>query len=252
LAKPEDVFNKLRKLASETPSERRAAKEASARENEQAAKEAGSLLTSGIFGTSTIEIFEGGFVRLAIGAKSDQAPARIGHKTPFEKLRSIKYAAPSKDSVSDEPAPIDGLISSTLSTLIKGGTNIVKATGPGLAAAGVAHFANAESRRAYLVISTDRGTYSLTNESHNGFMTKTNEGHKEVGAVLEQAGFTALGIASDPPVSETRVDESAHGTETISESDISIRLRELAKLHRDGILSDNEFANAKAKLIAGL
>jgi len=37
-----------------------------------------------------------------------------------------------------------------------------------------------------------------------------------------------------------------------AEPTLSERLRELADLHKDGILCDDEFAGAKAKLLAGL
>jgi hypothetical protein len=46
-----------------------------------------------------------------------------------------------------------------------------------------------------------------------------------------------------------------HGEQSIpaaAEPTLAERLRELADLHKDGILSDDEFAAAKAKLLAGL
>lgn len=70
--------------------------------------------------------------------------------------------------------------------------------------------------------------------------------------MLEAAGNSVLGVvevAANQPVSEFQpvVGGNAAKGPTLAE-----RLRELADLHKDGILSDDEFAAAKRKLLAGL
>ena len=102
-----------------------------------------------------------------------------------------------------------------------------------------------------MTIVTDKEIHTLVNEIHNGFINKSNKRHNEVGLVLEAAGNSVLGVvemAAQEPSSEFQpvVSHAAKGS-TLAE-----RLRELSDLHRDGILSDDEFAAAKGKLLAGL
>lgn len=146
-----------------------------------------------------------------------------------------------------------------MTSLLKGGAGLMKATVPGAVAAGVAHFASAEGRRAYLTIATDKAIHTLTNESHNGFVSKINKVHNEVGAVLEAAGMSVLGLVDEeiqeaPPKPEL---ESVAEPRQVAASQAPAgptlveRLREMADLHREGILSDEEFADTKAKLLGG-
>ena len=118
----------------------------------------------------------------------------------------------------------------------------MKASAPGIAAAGVAqgvtYLAGAEGRRAYLTISTDKAIHTLTNESSNGYVTKTNKAHNEVGAVLEAAGMAILGLgngatqqaqpalATEPaPVALVAATSQPAAAPTVVE-----RLREMAEL----------------------
>ena len=90
---------------------------------------AGALVTSGTFGLSTVEIYEGGYVRVA-SRRAARAPEHrelryqmaanlsgggISPKTPFEKLRSITF----KPSDSDQASP--------------GGPGLESAVGPAVA-----------------------------------------------------------------------------------------------------------------------
>lgn len=262
--KAEGALSKLRQAAADKLAAKRSEKAEIERMDAEVARAAGRLVTSGIFGTSTVEIYEGGYVRIAAGRKELTVAASITRKTPYEKLLSIKYTQPAEDSPPNAPTVMDGAVGSVVSSLFKGGSTLMKTTVPGLAAAGVvqgvAHFAGAAGRRAYLTIATDRAIHSLTNESSNGVTTKTNKAHNEVGAVLETAGMSVLGLtdavpqeaqaapaiesASAPPL-------AAVGQPTAAPTVVE-RLREMAELHRDGILSDQEFADAKARLLAGL
>lgn len=142
--------------------------------------------------------------------------------------------------------------------LMKGGAGLMKASVPGLVVAGLSQVAAAEVGKSYLTIVTDGQIHTLTNQSHNGFMKTSNKGHSEVGLALAAAGNSVLGanrVEAHEPVSEVQpaaesqpvvVNQAAAGP-TFGE-----RLRELADLHRDGVLADDEFAAAKAKLLGGL
>ena len=134
----------------------------------------------------------------------------------------------------------------------------MKASVPGLAVAGLAHLAGQEGRKSFLTIATDKEIHTLTNQSSNGFISKSNKGHNDVGLALEAAGNSVLGVVGDAvhkpvlephPASEPQpvvVSQAAAGP-TLAD-----RLRELAGLHNEGILSDDEFAAAKAKLLGEL
>lgn len=78
---------------------------------------------------------------------------------------------------------------------------------------------------------------------------------RDPGETLRQAGETA-GRLTDPlgwRAAAEAFDQAerapASGERTPSPTD---RLREVADLHKEGILSDEEFASAKAKLLGGL
>ena len=84
--------------------------------------------------------------------------------------------------------------------------------------------------------------------------------HESVGAVLEQTGnsvLTALGrgpAVSNAPALPSGQDEVSQGMSSpgMSAEDVAKRLRELAELHKDGILDDADFAIAKRQLLGKL
>ena len=130
---------------------------------------------------------------------------------------------------------------------------------PGMAAAGIAHVASNAARKSFLTIVTDKQIHTLTNQTTNSVGLKTsNRGHNDVGRALEVAGNAVLGVLEvEPrPVADTpgiaSAPEPAAATQPAAAPSLSERLRELADLHKDGILSDEEFASAKAKLLGGL
>jgi hypothetical protein len=167
-------------------------------------------------------------------------------------LRSIKFTQSGQDNTSGMSSALEGAVGPAMARLAMGGAGLMKASAPGLAVAGLAHLAGAEGRKSFLTIATDKEIHTLTNQSHNGFVTKSNKGHNEVGLALEAAGNSVLGVvgvAAQEPVSEP---QPAVVSPAAAEPTLAERLRELAGLHKDGILFDDEFAAAKAKLLAGL
>ena len=253
-AQKEGAFSKLRKAAADKQAEKRSTREELDRKQAEYAQAAGALVTSGVFGTSTVEIYNGGYVRVASwddGIKV-ASPASITKNTPYEKLRSIKLTQSGQDNTPGMSSALEGAVGPAMARLAKGGAGLMKASVPGLAVAGVAHLAGAEGRKSFLTIATDKEIHTLNNQSSNGFVSKSNKGHIEVGLALEAAGNSVLcvvGVVAQASASEPQpaVVSPAAAKPTLSE-----RLRELADLHKDGILTDDEFAAAKAKLLAGL
>ena len=259
-AQKEGAFSKLRKAAADKKAEKRSAREELGRKQAEYAQAAGALVTSGVFGTSTVEIYDGGYVRVAAGLRNATQPERITKKTPYAKLRSIKFTQSGQDNTSGMSSALEGAVGPAMARLAKGGaglmkasSGLMKASAPGLAVAGLAHLAGAEGRKSFLTIATDKEIHTLTNQSsNNGLVTKSNKGHNEVGLLLEAAGNSVLGVAgvaAQEPVSEP---QPAVVSPAAAEPTLAERLRELAGLHKDGILSDDEFAAAKAKLLAAL
>jgi hypothetical protein len=158
----EGAFSKLRTSASAAQADKAARNKAQAEAEAEAARLAGSLVTSGLFGATTVEIFEGGYVSVSTShvssSRSDAASrlARAMTKTPpFERLLSIKYTGPSEEK-SSGPSALEGAVGPAVASLVKGGAGLMKATGPGLVAAGVAHVASAGGRKSFLTINTHK------------------------------------------------------------------------------------------------
>ncbi len=271
--KKEGAFARLKKASADRSAEKREAKEAEERKWAEDVAAAGALVTSGTFGLSTVEIYEGGYVRVASGERPERpsvANARsqmaanlrsggIHKKTPYEKLRSITFTASDSDQASQGGSGLESAIGPAVAGLLKGTKHLMKTSAPGLAAAGIAHVASQGSRTSYLTITTDRQTYTLSNQVPNSVGLKTaQKGHVDVGLALEAAGNAVLGIDSSssadagaaalPPAVQPETVVAAQA----SPPSLADRLRELATLHQEGILSDEEFASAKAKLLSGL
>lgn len=271
--KKEGAFARLKKASADRSAEKREAKEAEERKWAEDVAAAGALVTSGTFGLSTVEIYEGGYVRVASGEQAERpsvanvrsqmaANLRGGgiHKnTPYEKLRSITFTPSDSDQASQGGSGLESAIGPAVAGLLKGTKHLMKASAPGLAAAGIAHVASQGSRTSYLTITTDRQIYTLSNQIPNSVGLKTaQKSHVDVGRALEAAGNAVLGVDSSSTADAAAVvpsavvqPEAAATTQTSSLS-LADRLRELATLHQEGILSDEEFTSAKAKLLSGL
>lgn len=254
------AFSKLGAAVKNAAAEKKAAKEELTRKQAEDALAARSLVTSGVFGTSTVEIYENGYVRVASWGERESATGSkaIDKNTPYEKLRSIKFTQP-QDEASGAPSALEGAVGPAVAKLLKGGKGLMKASAPGMAAAGIAHVASNAARKSFLTIATDKQIHTLTNQTTNSVGLKTsNKGHNDAGRALEVAGSAVLGVVEveqrpgvDTPVVAV-VPEAAGATQPAAAPTLSERLRELADLHKDGVLSDEEFASVKAKLLDGL
>lgn len=253
------AFSKLGAAVKNAAAEKKAAKEELTRKQAEGALAAGSLVTSGVFGSSTVEIYENGYVRVASWSERVGAgPKAIDKNTPYEKLRSIRFTQP-EDEGSGAPSALEGAVGPAVAKVLKGGKGLMKASAPGMAVAGIAHVASNAARKSFLTIATDKQIHTLTNQTTNSVGLKTsNKGHNDAGRALEVAGNAVLGVVEvEPqPVVDAPVIAAAPApaaaTQPASAPTLSDRLRELADLHKDGILSDEEFASAKAKLLGGL
>jgi len=179
-------------------------------------------------------------------------------KTPYERLRSITFTPSDLDQASQGSSGLESAIGPAVAGLLKGTKHLLKTSAPGLAAAGIAHVASQGPRTSYLTIATDRQIHTLSNQAQNSVGLKTAmKGHVDVGLALEAAGNAVLGVDSSSTADagaaaiSPAVQPEATATST-SPPSLSDRLRELATLHQEGILSDEEFASAKAKLLSGL
>lgn len=271
--KKDGKFAKLKKAASDWSAEKREAKEAEERRWAEDAAAAGALVTRGTFGLATVEIYEAGYVRVATGEQPERpsspsvrplmaaSPSTSGihARTPYEKLRSITFTPSDSDRASLGGSGLEAAIGPAVAHLLKGTKHLVKTSAPGLAAGAIAHFASQGSQTSYLTIATDRQVYTLANQAPNNFGLKTaRKGHVEVGLALVAAGNAVLGnhdlagagAGASPahPGADLPLTAAAQPTAP----SLADRLRELATLHREGILSDEEFSSAKAALLSGL
>lgn len=136
--------------------------------------------------------------------------------TPFEKLRSIKYT----QQVQDKSA---------------GGRAIA-----GAATMGLNYLASKEKRTLFLTIATDRKTHTLSTE---GDMLRLDD---KAGLGIEAAGQGVLAAAAASP------QVIVHTAPAASQGDsLADQIKKLSDLHDDGVLSEEEFAAAKARLISG-
>lgn len=250
----------------------RSARELRTLSQTEAAEAAGAMVTSGVFGTSTVEIFEGGYVRVASGertgrmgrsqpgrAMSPGATVPMKKSVPYERLRSIKFTPSTHDQKASSASPLEGAVGPALAKVMKGGRSALKGSLPGLAASGIAHVASTDARTSYLTIATDKEVHQLTNQGHNGYIRTTNRAHVDVGLALAAAG-TAVIPSTDTAAQPSPIDSPSRQagsqpvdlSSAVGGSTLAERIRELSALHDDGILTGEEFAAAKARLLAGL
>lgn len=123
--------------------------------------DAGDLIEMASFGGRTIEIYDGGYVRVL---------SLLGWNAPFEKLRSIKYS----HQVQDKSA--GGRALASFATL------------------GVSRLASNEKRVLFLTIATDAKVHTLKT---TGGMTRLDD---QAGKKLEAAGQAIIGAQAAAPV----------------------------------------------------
>ncbi|VEI14227.1 Uncharacterised protein [Actinomyces viscosus] len=241
----------------------------------------GWRVTSGEFGTSTVEIYENGYVRVA-GPGDEGYLCQIEDSDPYENLISISFERPDSGSSGSTgmvgAAGLPKMPSAAMAgTAIKAVSMIAKrspmgmavtagvgvaAASAGVAVAGAGAVAKIMSAKAVLTITTDQRIHVLTNQAKHpttGMMMPRRD-HESVGEVLERAGnsvLTALGrgpsIASTPALPSGQVEVSREvSSPMMSSEDIAGRLRELAMLREENILDDSEYFEAKRKLLGKL
>ena len=118
------------------------------------------------------------------------------------------------------------------------------------------------SAKAVLTITTDQRVHVLTNQAKHPTtgIPMPRKDHESVGVVLEQTGnavLTALGRGpvslSAPALPSGQVESSQGvGSSSVSSADVTASLRDLAELHKDGFLDDEEFFEAKRQLLGRL
>lgn len=254
------AFSKLGAAVKNAAAEKMAAREEGIRKQDEDAQAAGRLVTSGVFGTSTVEIYENGFVRVAFWPEgvSGAGPKSIEKKTPYERLRSIKFNQPDQVQPSGGASGLEGALGTTVTSLLKGGTTFMKASPTGLAVTAASSYVTSSlAGKSYLTIATDRQIHTLTNQASNSVgLKKSKHGHNEVGLALEAAANAVLGVAEPTPQQAAPEPQSAADLQPSASQPAAPtpldRIRELAELHREGIITEEEFAAAKAKLLGGL
>ncbi len=234
----------------------------------ECARMAGRRVTSGKFGDSEVEIYENGYVRVA-GPSEGGRSCWMDESTPYENLISISFERP--DRGSSGVAGAAGVPSvATAGTAVKVVSMIAKrhpvgmavSGGIGLAAAGAGTVAKIISAKAVLTITTDQRVHVLTNQTKHPTtgLPMPRKDHESVGAVLEQTGnsvLTALGRGpvslSAPALPSGQVEPPQRvSASPVSTVDVTASLRDLAQLHNEGVLDDEEFLEAKRQLLGKL
>ena len=232
------------------------------------ARMAGRRVTSGIFGTSTIEIYENGYVRVA-GLDAVGRSCQISDSTPYESLISISFERPdngdagSIGAVATPSVATAGAAVKVVSMITKRNPRAIAiSAGAGIAAAGAGAVAKIVSAKAVLTITTDQKIHALTNQVKHpttGIM-RPRKDHESVGAVLEQAGNAVLAALGRGPVTsnvpalpsgQVEVPQEVSSSRMSSE-DVAKRLRDLDELRKEGILDDADFLIAKRQLLGRL
>ena len=251
----------------------RARREREEREREErlrqagCARMAGRRVTSGEFGTSEVEIYENGYVRVT-GPSEAGRLCRIDESTPYENLISISFERPDSGSsgvtgaVAAPSVATAGTAVKVVSMIAKRNPAVMAISAAGVAAAGAGAVAKIISAKAVLTITTDQRVHVLTNQAKHPTtgIPMPRKDHESVGAVLEQTGnsvLTALGRGpvslSAPALPSGQVEPSQGvGSPGMSTEDVAKRLRELAELRKEGILDDADFAIAKRQLLEKL
>ncbi|GAB2860223.1 SHOCT domain-containing protein [Nocardioides pacificus] len=167
----------------------------------------GQIVKKGVFGATTVEIYERGFVRIGLF---------LTQKSPFEKLASISFTTQVQDKSAGGRAVAAGLTM------------------------GLSTFTSNEKRVLFLTVATDKKVHTLQAE---GGMGRTED---KAGLALEAAGKAVLEATRRSDAGQTMM------TQSVPSATVGEQLRQVADLHNDGVLSDEEFATAKAKLLEQL
>ena len=253
------------------------------RKQEELDRRAGPLATSGVFGDAYIEIFENGYVRVGealvaeVARRQERLTSISGSQgrsryswslesrmssQPYEKLLSISFSR--GDGLASSPESghdvVGGAAMKALSAVAKGS---LKASVPGLAVAGVGYVAKkVVSGKSVLTIATDRQIHVLSNRAmlSTGGIPLIKTGQGDVGEALERVGnsvLTALGrgsaMSNAPALPSGQIEPPQRvSAPPVSTVDVTASLRDLAQLHSEGFLDDEEFLEAKRQLLGKL
>ncbi|OLO70309.1 hypothetical protein BKH21_00570 [Actinomyces oris] len=263
--------------------EREELEQAARRKQEELDRRAGPLATSGVFGDAYIEIFENGYVRVGealvaeVARRQERLTSISGSQgrsrysrslesrmssQPYEKLLSISFSR--GDGLASSPESghdvVGGAAMKALSAVAKGS---LKASVPGLAVAGVGYVAKkVVSGKSVLTIATDRQIHVLSNRAmlSTGGIPLIKTGQGDVGEVLERVGnsvLTVLGrgpaVSNAPALPPGQIEPPQRvSASPVSTVDVTASLRDLAQLHSEGFLDDEEFLEAKRQLLGKL
>ncbi len=143
---------------------------------------------------------------------------RVGTSgSPVEKLMSIKYT----EQIGQDKSA--------------GGRAVAR-----FATLGLSDMASNERRDSFLTIATDGNVYTLVAKGSQARMAAVT------GRNLEATGQALIEARRSEQTQPTVVQQAALEVGAVD------KLKQIAELHRDGILSDDEFAAAKAKLLEQL
>lgn len=176
----------------------------------QARELAGNLVTKHRFGGSTIEIYDGGYVRVA---------GFISDSTPYEKLKSIKHSFQVQDKSAGGRA---------MAGVMTGGLN---------------YFASKEKRTVFLTLVTEKRVHTLR---VSGGMTRSED---RAALGLEVAGRSVLGGLAAPPLTPALATPAVIPAPPNEQSDVIEQIKKLGELHAAGVLSDEEFTSKKTDLL---
>ena len=225
----------------------------SAASDPEIVKKVGPLAAEGVFGTTAIEIYEGGYVRVAKSADGE-ADGKATRDTPYEKLISIEISeggSSASDALHQSTATVASVMTAKLLSRRKG---MVGSVGSGLAAMGVDRLVHQLGQKAVLTVATDRQVHSLTNQrrTYVGLMLPVS-GHNALGTNLVAAGkrvLRATGTEVEPTRTETATLKARQ--RTIEPATLGEQIRELSALNVEGLLTDEEFTDAKRRLLQQL
>lgn len=233
----------------------------------ECARMAGRRVTGGRFGDSEVEIYENGYVRVARSSEGGRS-CRIDESTPYENLISISFERPDGGSSGEvgsagaSSVATAGTAVKVVSMIAKRNPAVMALSAAGVAAAGAGAVAKVMSAKAVLTITTDQRVHVLTNQVKHPKtgIPMPRKDHESVGAVLEQTGnsvLTALGrgpaVSNAPALPSGQIEPPQRvSASPVSTVDVTASLRDLAQLHSEGFLDDEEFLEAKRQLLGKL
>ncbi|QPK82035.1 SHOCT domain-containing protein [Schaalia sp. ZJ405] len=126
----------------------------------------------------------------------------------------------------------------------------LKANPVGLALAGVEHFIKATSGKSILTITTENRVYALNN-AKDDLLKIVDRSQVGVGKALEKVGLEVLGRIKESE-EETPIQPQVQSDLSADKESALGKLRDISLLHDQGILDDEEYRAAKARIIENI